>query len=182
MKNVKYLLIALLISPIFMVNTGCGGDDVPPTTTDTTDNTNKDTATAGFTTSFKRYELVIDPSFSGVYYDETNNVTTVEYTGYTTKGELGADITDKAVIDITFTGKATGLITEMTSGFEMRITTGEGVKEVEWRVDNTTPMSLTIEEYGEVGELVKASFDGTLKSSLSSKVFSKGYFSVPRKK
>ncbi|MBO6517193.1 MAG: hypothetical protein JJ975_11645 [Bacteroidia bacterium] len=181
MKNLKYLLIAMMIAPMFFVGTGCGGDEVPPVkdTTPTVDPT--DTASCGFTVSFDNYQLVLEQDVSGVYYDNVLDKTTIEITGFSTKNKHGATITSKAEISLEFNGKATGKYDQNSPGLDFKIATGEGVQLVESSSDPTNNLTINITEYGEKGELIKGTFSGKLKTGINSRDFTKGYFNIVRK-
>ncbi len=182
MKNVKYLLIAMMVAPMFFVGTGCGPDgDDTPIIVDTTP-TVIDTPRCGFTVSFDNYQLVLENDASGAYYDMATNKTTIEVVGYSTKGVGEATITSKAEVELSFNGKDTGMMDQNTVGFELRIATGEGTKLIESTSDVTNALTVNISEFGEVGELVKGTFTGKLKTGINSRDFSKGYFEVTRKK
>ena len=180
MKNLKYLLLAFMISPMFLINVGCGGDDTPPVIQDTTPTVVTDTPACGFTVSFQNYQLVLDPNQSAASYRKDLNETLIALVGYSTKGESGASITSKAEMELTFPGKQAGILTEQTTGFTLEIATGEGAKRVESSSDIANSMTVTISEYGEVGEMIKGIFTGELKSGINSRSFSKGYFNIKR--
>lgn len=180
MKNLKYLLLAFMISPMFLINVGCGDDDTPPIIQDTTDTVVADTPAFGFTVSFQNYQLVLDANQSSASYRKDLDESLVTLVGYSTKGESGATITSKAELELTFPGKTAGIVTEQTTGFTLEIATGEGAKRVESSSDIANSMTVTISEYGEVGEMIKGLFTGELKSGINSRAFTKGYFNIER--
>ena len=82
-----------MISPLFLVNTGCDGDEVPPVV-DTTDNTEPtDTPACGFTVSFQNYQLVLDQNLSQGSWRKDINETLINIVGNSTLGNAGASIT-----------------------------------------------------------------------------------------
>ena len=179
MKNLKYLIIALMISPLFFVTTGCDDDaPPPPPVEDTTEPT--DTPACGFTVSFQNYQLVLDQNLSQASWRKDIDETLINIVGYSTKGNAGASITSKAELELTFMGKDAGVYTQNSPNFSFEIATGEGAKRVESSSDAANNMAVTISEYGEVGELIKATFTGELKSGINSRSFSKGYFEIER--
>jgi hypothetical protein len=182
MKNLKYLVVALMISPLFFVNIGCGPDDAPPPPTpkDTVEET--DTPACGFTVSFDNYQLVLDQNQSAAAYKPSTNLTIVNIVGYSTKGNAGASITAKAEMELTFEGKSIGVLTQNSPNFAFEVATGEGAKRIESSNDPAQAMAVTITEYGEVGEMIKALFTGELKSGINARAFSKGFFEIERDK
>lgn len=180
MKNLKYLIIALMISPLFFINTGCGSDDGPVVVTpiDTVEPT--DTPACGFTVSFQNYQLVLDNNLSQGSYRKDINETLVNIVGYSEKGNAGATITSRAELELKFIGKDIGVHTQNTPGFSLEIATGEGSKRIESSTDPANSIALTITEYGEVGELIKCTFTGELKSGINTRAFSKGFFEIER--
>lgn len=180
MKNLKYFVVALMISPLFLINTGCDDGTVPPPvdTTDTTEPT--DTPACGFTVSFQNYQLVLDANLSQASYRKDIDQTLINIVGYSTKGNAGASITSKAELELVFKGKSIGVKTQNDPDFSFEIATGEGAKRVESSSDFANDMAVTVTEYGEVGELIKATFTGELKSGINSRSFSKGYFEIKR--
>ena len=180
MEKLKYVLIALLLSPLFIAQVGCSDDEVPPTPPADTTTTEIDTPRVGFTVSFQNYQLVLDDNQSSASYRKDLDQTEIVAVGYSTKGESGASITSKAEIELVFGGKTTGLYTENSTDFSFEIATGEGAKRVESSSDNTTPCAVTVTEYGEVGEKIKGTFTADLKSGISSRTFSKGFFDMVR--
>ncbi len=180
MKNLKYLIIALMISPLFLVNTGCDGDEVPPVV-DTTDNTEPtDTPACGFTVSFQNYQLVLDQNLSQGSWRKDINETLINIVGYSTKGNAGASITSKAELELSFVGKDPGVYTQNSPEFSLEIATGEGAKRIESSSDAAQNMAVTVSEYGEVGELIKVTFTGELKSGINSRSFTKGFLEIER--
>ncbi|MFT5513214.1 MAG: hypothetical protein ACI8SE_001620 [Bacteroidia bacterium] len=179
MKNLKYLIIALMISPLFFINTGCGTDEVPPLPPPE-DTVAVDTPACGFTVSFQNYQLVLDGNLSQASYRKDINETLVNIVGYSEKGNAGASITSKAELELTFIGQDIGVYTQNSPGFSLEVATGEGSKRIESSTDFANAMAVTISEYGEVGELIKCTFTGELKSGINSRSFSKGFFEIER--
>ncbi len=181
MKNVKYLLIALMISPIFFINTGCGGDDdVVIVPVDTTPTQATDTPAFGFTVSFQNYQMVLDANQSTGSYRNDIGSTEINLVGYSTKGNAGATITSPAAMELIFQGKQAGVLTEASPGFSFELSTGEGAKLTEYSSDLQNAMTVTIVEYGEVGEMINGSFSGKMKTGINSRDFTKGYFEIER--
>ena len=180
MKNLKYFVVALMISPLFLVNVGCDDDAPPPPTTDTTVVEETDTPACGFTVSFKNYQLVLDANLSQGSYRKDVNQTLINIVGYSTDGNAGATITSKAELELVFQGKSIGVKTQNDPDFSLEIATGEGAKRIESSSDIANSMAVTVTEYGEVGELIKATFTGELKSGINSRSFTKGYLEIKR--
>lgn len=182
MKNVKYLLIAMMVAPMFFVGTGCGPDDtVKPTPVDTSDTTEfKDSVTLGFTIGVDKYQAIIDADRSGSYYNSSTDITTIEMYGQSTKGEFGASETGPAAMELSFKGKMPVDLNEMSADFDFRIITGEGAKKQEYQTDPTNQLTVKITEYGEPGELVKGTFSGKLKTNLNSYPVNSGKFEILR--
>ncbi len=180
MKNIKYLLIALMISPIFVVGTGCGGEVVDPEPKDTTPVVQLDSPTAGFTASFDNYQLVVDQSKSVANYQDASKRTSIVIVGESHDGHGGSNISDKAEIEVVFDGDKAAVFTEATPGFLCSIKTGEGAKETEFQTSGGSSFILEITKYGAPGEMIEGTFSGTLKAGISSKQFSKGYFKIKR--
>ena len=181
MKNIKYLLVALMVTPMFIIGTGCGGDEVVPEPQDTTPVVQLDSPTAGFTASFDNYQLVVDQSKSSANYQDAAKRTSIVIVGESHKGHAGSNISDKAEIEITFDGDKTGVFTESTPGFLCSIKTGEGAKETEFQTAGGSSFILEVTKYGGPGEMIEGTFSGTMKAGISSKQFTKGYFKMQRR-
>lgn len=180
MKNLKYFVVALMISPLFLVNIGCDDDAPPPPPQDTTVVEETDTPACGFTVSFQNYQLVLDGALSQGSWKKDINETLINLVGYSERGNAGASITSKAALELVFQGKSIGVKTQNDPDFSLEIATGEGAKLVESSSDAANNMAVTVTEYGEVGELIKATFTGELKSGINSRSFTKGYLEIKR--
>ena len=83
-------------------------------------------------------------------------------------------------MELSFVGKDAGVYTQNSPNFSFEIATGEGAKRIESSSDAAQNMAVTVSEYGDVGELIKVSFTGELKSGINSRSFSKGYLEIER--
>ncbi|MFT5725676.1 MAG: hypothetical protein ACI9JN_002803, partial [Bacteroidia bacterium] len=175
MKNVKYFVIALMVSPLFLANIGCDDDDLPPVVVPEDTVAATDTPACGFIVSFKNYQLVLDPNLSQASYRKDIDQTLINIVGYSTDGNAGATITSKVELELVFKGKDIGVYTQNSTDFTLEVATGEGAKRIESSSDPANVMAVTVTEYGEVGELIKATFTGELKSGINTRSFTKGF-------
>ncbi|MFT4522973.1 MAG: hypothetical protein ACI8ZN_001925 [Bacteroidia bacterium] len=181
MKIVKILVIALMLSPLFFVNTGCGDDPVV-TPKDTTPTQAEDTAFAGFKMGFDIYALVLDKNQTDAHYESGSNTTKIDVTGYS-KAVSGTGIVEgKGIIELTFPGKAAASF-DQTKGdiVEMEITTGTPPTLNGYSWDAQSKMKINITEYGDVGGKIKGTFSGVLKTNgIGSITVANGFFEVER--
>ncbi|MBI1306115.1 MAG: hypothetical protein GC181_05825 [Bacteroidetes bacterium] len=180
MKYVKYLILAFVLAPLFFVNSGCNDKEVTPTKKDTTA-TIKDTAHAGFTVSFDKYELVLDANQSDAHYRSGDDRTIVFVVGNSTKVSGTAIVDGKGEAEIQFPGNTTGSWSQSNKDdITIEAATGVAPKRSEYSYDNTSNMVVTCTAYPAVGGRIKGTFSGTLKSGINSYPIKNGWFEIER--
>ena len=179
MKKLQYFLLALMVAPLFMVSNGCGGDEAvtPP---DTTDNTVKDTAGAGFKVGFDVYQLVLDQNQTDGHYRAADGKTIIFIVGRSKKADQGV-VDGKGEVELTFVGSAPGSYTQANmDDVTIELATGEHPTRTEYSYDANSKMVINITEYGPVGGQIKGTFSGTLKTGINSRDVRNGFFTVTR--
>ncbi|MCB0734356.1 MAG: hypothetical protein H6608_11325 [Flavobacteriales bacterium] len=178
MRKLKYMLFVMMIAPMIIIGTGCGGDEPTPTPTPT-DTTAKDTVLAGFKAGFDKYELVLDNNQSDGHYRAADGKTIIFIVGYSEKAGGGV-VDGKGEVEIVFPGKTTGSFSQSSDDVTLEVATGTPPSRIEYSYDANSNIKVNITEYGEVGGKIKGTFSGTLKSGINSRDISGGYFEVVR--
>jgi hypothetical protein len=180
MKHLKVIALLLFISPAFMTFTGCTDDSVPPVV-DTTED--KIQIVNSFDLGNDRYEVEINEGLTDAIYSKQSDQTTVTVTGVS-KRVSGTNIQDGAVtIQLKFPGKIKAdYEMERNHDITLEISIKENNRpEIAYGTSFDSALEFSIFEYGEVGEIVKGTFTGKLKSG-SSILVKNGLFEVTREK
>lgn len=180
MKHLKLIALALFLTPAFLTFTGCGDDSTPPATQeDTTDNTVK--ILNSFDLGNERYEIETNANLTDAIYDPRIDRTTVTVTGVSKK-KSGTNIQDgTVVVQLKFPGKAPAEFEQARMhDIELEISIKENNKpEIAYGTSSDSDLKFDIFEYGAVGEVVKGTFNGKVKSGSSIEV-KNGLFEVIR--
>ncbi|MDA8886839.1 hypothetical protein N9I68_04605 [Bacteroidia bacterium] len=178
MKNISFILFVLAALVVGTGTTSCGSDPVtlPSTDTLTEDTTIVEELNNQIQIRFDLYKLNLNVSETDAYYNIDEGKTVVAV--------VGNDVDyGNANFLIKFDGKSTGTFTTQNNGggsFEAGI--GEGIKREEFNA-NSSDLTISVTEYGEVGEMIKGTFFGKVKNINSQSVEVKnGKFEVTRTK
>jgi hypothetical protein len=178
MKRLRYIILAMMIAPMLIISNGCGDD--PVTLPDTTDTIPKDTAGAGFKVGFDIYELVINDDQTDGHYRAADNKTLINVVGQSEKADGGV-VEGKGEIELEFPGNIAGSWSQANMDeITIELATGVLPMRTEYSYDANSNMIITITEYGEVGEKIKGTFSGLLKSGINQRDVRNGFFSVTR--
>jgi hypothetical protein len=181
MKHFKIIALLLFISPAFITFTGCSDDSTPPVVEDTTDNTIK--ILNSFDIGNDRYEIQTNTDLTDAIYTKTLDQTTVTITGVSIK-KSGTNVKDGAVtVQLKFPGKTKAEF-EMARMHDITLEISikeENRPEIAYGTSFDSELVFDVFEYGEVGEVVKGTFSGKLKSGSSIQV-KNGLFEVIRAK
>lgn len=179
MKNLSFILFVFGALIVGSAVSGCGADDVPIATTDTTDNgsgsnfTIKNKVTVGLFA----YNIVDDLARTYANFNSS--------TGNTELIVYGTDQNNGAVdFNIVFPGKTTGVfLRQDDEGTVFQVGTGVigDLKRKEYSA-LTTEFTITVTEVGAVGGRIKGTFTGQAKSSAGQTInITKGEFDIERR-
>lgn len=182
MKLLKFLLIALLVSPMLFSVSSCKDDTVEPTPQDTTPVKEPD-ITNRFTIGFDQYELVLDENSSYGYYRNADGLTVISIVGTSTAQSGTPIVSGRGEVEIKIATDKAGTFSQANGDdLEIEIATGEGVRRKEYSFDSNSNMKLTITQYDSVGGFLKGTFSAVLKDGINTRDVKKGEFKVERSK
>lgn len=184
MKHFKIIVLLIFLAPAFLTFTGCDNDSTPPETDDTTNN-NTEEILNSFDMGNDRYELITNNALTGSVYNSRDNQTIVTVTGVS-KRKSGTNIQDGDVtIQLKFPGNMKGEFEqERLHDVDLEISIKENNKpEIAYATSGDTKLVIDVFEYGaSEGDVVKGTFNGKLKSGISSIDVKNGLFEVKREK
>ena len=181
MKLLKYSVLALVISPIFFMSSGC--DDNAPTTTTTTggDTTPVLVLNNKFQIALDKYELDIDKNATYGYYRQADGLTFISIVGNSVPDSDRGIVSGRGEVEIRLKGGDVGKWKQADQDdVELEVAIGEGVRRKEYSFDDQSNIIVEITQYDSVGGVLKGKFSGTLKSGINTGVVKGGQFEVER--
>lgn len=176
MKKFSFILIVAVAAMIGMSTTSCNDDTpVQPKTTPTDTTTEEEVELANrVRVGLKDYSIVEEAARTNATYNAAKDETAIIV--------FGSDETHGLIdFQITFSGKMNGTYSSSDKSLEFGLGTGEGNKRQEHNA-GTTELTVTVTEFGEVGEKVKGTFSGEVKNTNGQTVqITNGIFEVVRK-
>ena len=177
MKKNSIIILVLAFFAFSVSITSCSPDEpaVVPTTVDTTDTTEEEAINNQMKVGFDLYQIKADKTLTDGYYNSATNKTIINVNG--NDGDLG-----DADFEITIPGSSTGTFTVESDGatFEGGTGTVGDVKRKQYNAAGSV-FSITISEYGGVGEKIIGTFSGKVKDQNNRSVdISQGKFEVFR--
>lgn len=176
MRKLQYVLLAMMLAPLFIVSNGCGDEPVEPKDSIPVVT---DTAGAGMKVGFDKYALVLDDNQTDGHYRAADNKSIIYIVGFSKKADGGV-VDGKGEIELQFPGKAIGNFTQAVDDIVIEVATGEPPTRTEYSYDANSNMVINITEYGAIGDKIKGTFSGKLKSGINSRDVRDGFFRVTR--